>query len=164
MHYIIEETTLIIKQIMKQNITISLRNFILFTFANLALIFAGFIYLSFAKNEPQYFMPCMMKEVLHLYCPGCGGTHALSDLLHLRILASIKANPLVLYGAVVLLYYWIRFLITLIKNKGTTFIYSMNMNYIWGLVVLMLGFCIVRNILVVHGYYDYLGELIQYWN
>ena len=147
---------------MYQDIRINPKNFILYSILLLAIPAAGFLYLYCVRHYPQYFMPCTLKTAFHLYCPGCGGTHALYYLLHFQILDSLLANPLVLYGVIVLLYYWFRFLYVLIRKKGRG-IYHMNLSFLWGLLILLGGLFIVRNLLVATGIYDYSGELISYW-
>lgn len=147
---------------MYETIKISKKTFTIYTLLLLMIPILGWLYLVAVQNYPEVFMPCMLKVGFHLYCPGCGGTHALNELMHFHILASLCANPLVLYGVIVLLYYWFRFLITLIKEKGQG-TYRMNLAFIWGLLILMVLLLVVRNLLVVTGIYDYSGELINYW-
>ena len=147
---------------MYQDISINLKNFILYSVILLLIPVAGFLYLFCAKQYPQYVMPCTLKVIFHRFCPGCGGTHALYYLLHFRILDSLLANPLVLYGVIVLLYYWFRFLYLLIQKKGTG-IYHMNLSFLWGLLILIGGLFLVRNLLLVTGIYDFSGELLSYW-
>lgn len=45
-------------------------------------------------------IPCFFTTVLGIYCPGCGGTRALSALLHGHFLKSVWYHPLIPYGAV----------------------------------------------------------------
>lgn len=138
------------------------RNFILFTIILLCIPFLGFGYLYAAEHFPIFFWPCGLKQHFHLYCPGCGGTHAMEALLHFDFAASIQYNPLVLYMVVCVLYYYIKTLVLLIKNHGTAE-YSMHLGYLWGFVALMVLVFVVRNLLVVYCHIDYLGELAQYW-
>jgi hypothetical protein len=44
---------------------------------------------------------CMIYTVLGLYCPGCGGTRAVSALLHGHFLQSLWYHPLVLYTVLI---------------------------------------------------------------
>lgn len=45
--------------------------------------------------------PCVLSEVLHIYCPGCGGTRAVEALLRGHILESLWYHPIVLYTVVI---------------------------------------------------------------
>ena len=148
---------------MYHDLTINLKNFILYTVILLLIPVAGYLYLYCAEEYPKFFMPCTLKAVCHLYCPGCGGTHALYYLLHFQILNSLLANPLVLSGIIVLLYYWFRLLYVLIQKKGTG-IYHMNLSFLWGLLIILGTLFVLRNLLLITGIYDFSGELISYWN
>lgn len=46
-------------------------------------------------------MPCLFHLLTGLYCPGCGGTRALSYLLHGQVGRSVVYHPLVLYMVLV---------------------------------------------------------------
>lgn len=46
-------------------------------------------------------MPCFFDTVLGIYCPGCGGTRALTALAEGKLLLSLWYHPLILYLAVV---------------------------------------------------------------
>ena len=43
--------------------------------------------------------PCLFHLMTGWYCPGCGGTRALGELLKLHIVKSFLYNPMVLYFA-----------------------------------------------------------------
>lgn len=56
----------------------------------------------------RHFLPwfpfhCFFDKVLGIYCPGCGGTRALSALLHGHFLKALWYHPFVPYFAVVYL-------------------------------------------------------------
>lgn len=44
-------------------------------------------------------MPCSFRQVTGLYCPGCGGTHALMALASGHLIESFCCHPLVPYTA-----------------------------------------------------------------
>src|SRR5699024_11763741 len=44
--------------------------------------------------------PCLMRTVLGLYCPGCGGTRAVLLLVEGHPIRSFFYHPVVLYAAV----------------------------------------------------------------
>lgn len=48
-------------------------------------------------------MPCAFHSLTGLYCPGCGGTRAVRELLYGDLRMSFQYHPLVLYGAAVVL-------------------------------------------------------------
>lgn len=45
----------------------------------------------------QMISGCRFREIYHLYCPGCGGTRAMIELLHMHLLKSLYYNPLPVY-------------------------------------------------------------------
>lgn len=60
---------------------------------------------------PVVKMPCILHDVFHIYCPGCGGTRAVMALLHLQIGRSLQLNPFallfLLYGMYLLVHTWV---------------------------------------------------------
>lgn len=58
------------------------------------------LYYFFLRNLLPDF-PCPISAVVGIYCPGCGGTRAVTALLHGRLLASLWYHPLVLYAVIV---------------------------------------------------------------
>lgn len=69
------------------------------------LIYALLFFL--LRGTPFFFLVgserCTLHE-LHLYCIGCGGTRAVSALLHGNLLKSLRYNPLPLLWGATLLY------------------------------------------------------------
>lgn len=45
--------------------------------------------------------PCVLHTLFGIYCPGCGGTRAISALLHGQFIDSFICHPLVPYTAIV---------------------------------------------------------------
>ena len=43
---------------------------------------------------------CVFRALTGLYCPGCGGTRAVTEMLHGRLLSSLYYHPAVLPSAV----------------------------------------------------------------
>ena len=91
-------------------------------------------------------VPCFFSTFLEIYCPGCGGTRALSALLHGHFLKSLWYHPFIPY----FVFIYIGFLLTQglhrlgVKGiKGWKFHYW----YLWaGLAILTVNF-IVKNFL-----------------
>lgn len=103
------------------------------------------LYLCVLRN---YFpaVPCFFSTVLGIYCPGCGGTRALSALLHGHFFSAVWYHPFIPYCAFV----YIGFILTQglhrlgVKGiKGWSFHYW----YLWaGLAILTVNF-FVKNFL-----------------
>lgn len=141
---------------------ITKRQFLVLCMFILSIPFLAYGYLMAAKNYPMFFFPCGLKEYFHLYCPGCGGTHAVEALLQLDIVKSFLYNPLVLYMVGCIAYYLIKAIVELIKQHGDAY-YPIHLGFLWVFVGLMVGIFIVRNFLLVQFQIDYLGELAKYW-
>ncbi len=91
-------------------------------------------------------IPCFFNTFFGMYCPGCGGTRAISALFHGKILLSIWYHPLVPYSALV----YLGFMLTngihklgIKKMKGWKF----HMWYIWTALGIIIVNFIVKNIL-----------------
>lgn len=107
-------------------------------------------------------LPCTIHDILHLYCPGCGGTRAVKSLLNFNLAKSLLCNPFVLYLVVIFLYYYIGTTIAIItKHKLILFYFKFSMLYLG--IILFFGSCIVRNILAIYYKIDYLGDICPYW-
>lgn len=52
--------------------------------------------------------PCIFRMLTGYYCPGCGGTRALRALLRGHFLQSVYYHPLVLYLAVLVIWWLAR--------------------------------------------------------
>lgn len=55
------------------------------------LIFGGLAYVFRISDR------CSFKEHFSMYCPGCGATRALNELLSGHLFLSVKYNPIVLF-------------------------------------------------------------------
>ena len=135
-------------------------NFILITFFTFLVPVLAYGYITASEQYPAFFPPCGLKSFFHLYCPGCGGTRALEHLLHLRLIESLLCNPLVLFMAVCLIYYWLKTLIELIRQHGDAY-FSIHLGFLWAFLIILVGFFFIRNFLLLQFGIDYLGELTE---
>lgn len=106
-------------------------------------VFTGF------SLEP-FLLPCLFYTFTGFRCPGCGGTRAFKCLLAGDIVASVTYHPIVLYGAVLFLWFMISNTIEFL-SKGK---YRVGMRYHgWyvtvGIVILVLNF-IIQNIFILY--------------
>ena len=77
---------------------------------------------------------CMFHKLTGLYCPGCGGTRALSSLLHGDLKASLHNNLLLIPGGLTLA------LLTVKQNI------SLNRRAAIAIVAIIVAFTVLRNI------------------
>lgn len=93
--------------------------------------------------------PCVFRSLLGLYCPGCGGTRAVLELLEGHILWSLWYHPIVVYTAG--LYGWYLISNTVEWLSGNR--YAIGSRYQrWngiGAVVLVIVNCLLRNLLLI---------------
>ena len=106
--------------------------------------------------------PCLLKEIFHIYCPGCGGTRAINELMHFHFLKSFLSNPIVIYLAGIYLYYYIGTTLAILYKGRRIFFHAGNWMWIMGLIIIVLN-TILRNYLAIKYGIDYLGDIAQYW-
>ncbi len=102
------------------------------------------------------------SSFLHIYCPGCGGTRAISEMLKFHFISSIAYNPNPLLWAAALLYIDVRSLLIL-KRQG-----RLDRPYFsWSLFSLLVSVFflnfIVRNLLLVLWDVDFIGDHRDFW-
>ena len=103
---------------------------------------------------------CLSHDILHLYCPFCGCTRAGLALLKLDFISSFKANPLVL----VFIFGFVLFnLISYVRIKRGKDILRINRAGLYAGIILT-GFALIRNILMMFFDFDTLGELVSFWS
>lgn len=66
----------------------------------LVIAAVGFILYESVLKPVITVRPCLFDTFLRIYCPGCGGTRAVSALFHGHFLKSLWYHPLVPYTAV----------------------------------------------------------------
>lgn len=102
--------------------------------------------------------PCAFACLTHLYCPGCGFTRALGALLRLDLPLALAANPMAIWLCLTLFYYEVAFLLAWRRGRRVSTLPAVVFAYA------LLGYAVLRNLLLVTGGIDPLGDLIQYWS
>ena len=67
--------------------------------AALGLLAAGYLLWRFPLGRPTV-SACWFYSRFHIYCPGCGGTRALTALAHGQVVRSMYYHPAVPFAAV----------------------------------------------------------------
>ena len=104
-------------------------------------------------------LPCGIHMVFHVYCPGCGGTRALTALLQGKILDSLGYNPMIILGIFLILYYELGVVITLLKKSGKKYLYF-RLWPVYAYLILGIIFAVVRDYLLLAEGIDVLGDFI----
>ena len=131
----------------------------------LAIILVGFVVFSYypIDNLAQE-GHCNFSQQFHLYCPGCGGTRAVESLLHGHVITSFMQNPVPVYAILLFLRIWIALFhntfFCKIQSKLWIVLYSWEA---WGILFVVVGNFIIRNLLLVFFGWDYLGDMTQYY-
>ncbi len=75
-------------------------------------IAGAIVFYSCGESLVERFPECQLRSLTGLYCPGCGGTHAVMLLLRGHILESFCAHPFVPYAALVYVVFMLNMLIS----------------------------------------------------
>ncbi len=98
---------------------------------------------------------CLVRDKLHIYCPGCGGTRAVEALLKLHPIQSLYYNPVVILMIVAA--GCIMIINRIEKNRSGHTLYKARIAVYVSFLVIWFAFFIVRNILLFCGI-DVLGD------
>ncbi len=133
-----------------------------YVFVNVLCIFIGivtFLYMVIQRVGIIPEIPCVLHDLLHIYCPGCGGTRALFALLQGKVLESLWCNPAILLGVLLVLHYEIGVAVTLFKKNGKRYYCKSLVLPIMYLIVVLL-FAIVRNYVLIEYGFDMLQDFL----
>lgn len=130
------------------NKKILLRDFFIANIAGGAGVLVMFVGIVLQKMRILPNFPCAFLHVTHMYCPGCGGTRALFALLKGDIIHSLGYNPTVVLGALILLYYEITVIMTIVSKRDRVY-YTKSPLPILLYISIVLIFAIVRDVLLV---------------
>ena len=110
----------------------------------LLLILFYIIYVLIGK--PPIFN-CWIYENFGIYCPGCGCTRALINLVQGNIIKSLYYNPTVLYAVIVLIIYLVGNTIAKVLKKDSKYILKYTSILIYVGIFILISICIVKNFL-----------------
>ncbi len=111
-------------------------------------------------NEDK--LGCFLHDRLFIYCPLCGGTRAVESLLRLDFVGAFRANAVVVILILLLIALEIVALVRLLRGHERLLPLP---RWSWiVLLVLLLGFAVLRNWLMIARGIDPTGDLGQVWN
>ncbi len=110
---------------------------------------------------PPLLTGCVLHNRLFLYCPVCGGTRAVEALLRLDLLGALRMNAFVTLGILTAVaidaWAWIRFF----QKKSPYFCIN---PWFWVVMaVSLVGYTVLRNLLMVVWGVDPTGDLGCFW-
>jgi hypothetical protein len=102
--------------------------------------------LYFADPAKAGFFPrCPIHSLTGLYCPGCGTTRAMHQLLHGNPGAAMRFNPLALVLLPVLAYSFLSFTLEVFRGKALPRLFRTRTST-WMLIAAVIAFTVLRNI------------------
>ena len=137
------------------------RSFLIFHLVCLvffALIVAGYFVFSRLREGGYPVVTCPLHDLLHVYCPFCGGSRAILSLLRLDFPTAFRVNPAVLLALPVVLFYYARALVAFFR--GDPFLFRIPRGWTFSLLALFGVFFLVRNVLLIAFGFDPAGDFI----
>lgn len=105
---------------------------------------------------------CILHDLVHLYCPLCGGTRAMVALCQGRPVTSLLFNPVTAYLAVGFIVFDITAIIRTVRRSPLPPV-RIPQWYVIGAIALAVLVFIVRNTLMIGYGIDNLDGLALYW-
>ena len=93
--------------------------------------------------------PCIFHQVTGFYCPGCGGTRAVLALLKGNIIQSFLYHPIVVFTAVLFIWYGISHVLEWISRGKLKIGMRFRKGYLYAGFFIILINGLVRNFLLV---------------
>ena len=102
---------------------------------------AGFIFL-FNPAGSKLYPPCVFHWLAGLFCPGCGSTRAIHQLLHGNLAGAFDLNPLLVALIPVIA---VVYLLDRLGNAPGRSVLS-NPIFAWSMVAVVVSFAVLRNL------------------
>ncbi len=101
---------------------------------------------------------CLYRQVLHIYCPGCGGTRALSSLVRFDFWEAFTYCP-ALFLFVLVVIWMDTWIVLSILRKQERLLRFASPHIFWGVIGVAFVISIIRTVLAYSVGYDPLGNL-----
>lgn len=115
--------------------------------AGIGLYLAGCEIEQSGNIPPVLRLPCLFHDLLHLYCPGCGGTRAFLALLKGNYVRAIQYNPFFCYLTGIYLWYLIQEGIWMADKREKLGIHRFQFQIwiVWLGLAIFFGYFLIRN-------------------
>lgn len=124
--------------------TISSLKFFAGAVLSFAILCALAVLFFFNPATHGFYPVCLFHALTGLYCPGCGGTRAVYQLLHGHVLLALHDNTLFVLALTALTAQSAWFVAQKIRNQPVAFVVSPIM--LWALLVTVFVFTVLRNL------------------
>ena len=115
---------------------------IAFTLSSLAAIL---ILRLFNPASSGLFPPCPFLALTGLYCPGCGTTRGLHQLLNGHPIAALDLNPLMVLALPFMAYVLVSYALVAVRGRGLPKVFIPT-PLIWVIFWVIISFWVLRNI------------------
>ena len=124
--------------------TISSLKFFAGAVLGFAILCALAVLFFFNPATHGFYPVCLFHVLTGFYCPGCGGTRAVYQLLHGHLLRALHDNALFVLTLTGLTAQGARFVVQKIRNRPAAFTVSPIM--LWAFLVTVFVFTVLRNL------------------
>ena len=108
------------------------------------------------------FSGCILHDLVHVYCPLCGGTRAMVALCQGQLLTSLLCNPVTAYLAVGFIVFDVIAAARIVRHSPLPLV-RIPKWYVIGVIALAALVFIIRNALMIGYGIDNLDGLAHYW-
>jgi hypothetical protein len=105
---------------------------------------AAFLY-AFPPGKYHFYPRCQFHLLTGLHCPGCGATRCLHALLHGDLEQAAAYNLLFVIVLPILIVWWVRVGYAMLTGRKPP-TWHMPRWCLWGLVVVVVTFAVLRNV------------------
>lgn len=100
---------------------------------------------------------CVIRDSLNVYCPGCGGTRAINELMKLKIINSLTYNPMPILFLIDFIIMGVSLVYERKETKYNQKNFRFNLNIY--LLIFLVAYTVMRNVLFIFFGIDMLGDL-----
>ncbi len=106
----------------------------------------------FGESVAECFPKCQLRSMTGLYCPGCGGTHAVMLLLRGRVAESFFAHPFVPYATVIYICFMLNMFISRHVTAGKMKVMNILPFIYVGIGIILIQWAVKLICLLAYGY------------